>query len=73
MFDRVQSELNELLAIVQETALVRAGLALDPAAKRSDAAMREFERKEGRKVELMEKYNLVDNVVYAQRSAMPSA
>ena len=73
MFDHVQDELNELLTIVQETAFVRAGLALDPGAKRSDVAMQDHARKEVRKVDLMMKYNLTNNIVYAQRVAQPSS
>lgn len=73
MFDHVQSELNELLAIVQETAYIRAGLALDPTAKRSESTMQEFARKEVRKVDLMNKYNLTNNIVYEQRDAQSAA
>lgn len=73
MFDNVQSELNELLSIIHETALVRAGLALDPTTSRSESAMRDHARKEVRKVDLMVKYNLTNNTVYEQRSAAPTA
>lgn len=67
MFDSVQKELNELVSIVHQTALVNAGLVLDPGAKRSEAAMLDHARHEQRKVILMEKYNLTENPVYEQR------
>lgn len=73
MFDHVQSELNKLLAIVQETAYIHAGLALDSTAKRSESTMQEFARKEVRKVDLMNKYNLTNNIVYEQRDAQSAA
>ena len=67
MFDHVQSELNELIAIVYQTAQFNAALSLDPKPKRSEVAMRDHTRMEARKVQLMEKYELTNNPVYAQR------
>jgi hypothetical protein len=67
MFDSVQKELNELVSIVHQTALVNAGLVLDPGAKRSEATMLEHACNEQRKVFLMEKYNLTAIPVYDQR------
>lgn len=70
MFNHVQRELNELIAIVHQTAQVNAAFALDPKAKRSETTIQDHARNEARKVQLMEKYELTSNPVYAQRPVM---
>lgn len=58
MLSRMHTELNELLIIVRETATHNAGMSLDPITPRAESAVAEHHRKELRKRELMERYEL---------------
>lgn len=58
MFKNVQSELNELLILVRQTATYEAGLTLDPSTQRIESAAVEYERQKLRKRELMNKFDL---------------
>lgn len=60
MFTRAKTELRELIRLVRETENYDATLAAKPDIVRTDEARNERHRKELRKIELIDKYELAD-------------
>lgn len=60
MFTRAKTELRELVRLVRETENYDATLAAKPDIVPTDAAREERRRKELRKIELLDKYELYD-------------